>query len=239
MCTLSLLRSNGELCITMNRDEVRERNEAGLYSAVYKGIEYCYPVDARSGGTWAGINSEGVNLCLLNRYQTPTISDAQSRGGIIPKALQHGSFKAILTYMRSLDTAVYNGFDCVVSDLQHSVQFSWDRQHYSELALASDTAIMLTSSSVRLDEISAYRKQLFELWLNKQHANTDISAFHLQQAENQASEAVFMSREPTHTKSITRFGINAQQSHAAYYEHPQLQANITLNAIAPSKQWFS
>ena len=219
----------------MNRDEYRHRNEAGLYIGKHKSGSYCHPVDAQSGGTWAGVNSNGVSLCLLNRYQVATIDNATSRGTIIPTALQQGDLASILTFMRQLDVSPLNGFDCIVSTAHTSVQFSWDRLTYGEQRLTINNGMMFTSSSERLDEVSAYRHQLFEQW---QSNSDNIDSFHLQQEEGQATNAVLMSRTPTHTKSMVQFQLTPTAYSLDYYENPSFMSNQTLADKKPCQSWL-
>lgn len=234
MCTLSVLPQADSLCITMNRDELRQRAEAGVYSS----LAYCYPVDARAGGTWAGVNAHGTALCLLNRYQTPNRDNATSRGKLIPAALAQGEFSATVAFMRALALHHHNGFDCIVASHNAATLFQWDTHQLTEQSLNLDSGLMFTSSSERLHAVSRYRQQLFADWLARGQAN-DIGAYHLHQAPQQARSAVFMSRELTHTKSLVQIRLHREHSSLDYYDTASLQANVPLRALKPTHSWGS
>ena len=78
MCTLTVYSGKKRCVVTMNRDELRTRKEAGvLHSKSINDIRFFHPVDLVSGGTWFGVNNQGVILALLNRYQAPQTKEAK------------------------------------------------------------------------------------------------------------------------------------------------------------------
>lgn len=237
MCTLSLVKQGQSLQLLMNRDERRQRHEAGLSISQDSSLTYCYPVDAQAGGTWAGANSAGVSLCLLNRYQVGNSDSAISRGGIIPAALKCGRFEQVLEHLRRLNYKRYNGFDCIVLKRDSGMRFSWDRHTATEHHIDLNQPYMFTSSSERLTEVSHYRRQLFNDW--QRDNASKLGDFHLQQAAGEAASAVLMSRPHSHTKSIVHIAINPSDISLHYYGHESLRANSHLAELRPSQQWQS
>jgi len=122
MCTLSAFQQDGDIIITMNRDEIRTRAEAKyLTQNNSEKITTIYPVDTQAGGSWFGFNEKGLVLALLNRYQNDALDNAMSRGEIIPKMLKTGSIDQGLKYLEMMEVRQYSPFDLML--------FSQDKQY--------------------------------------------------------------------------------------------------------------
>lgn len=226
MCTVTVLPSENDFVLTMNRDERRTRKEDGLRRAVEGGVSFCYPIDAQAGGTWIGVNDRGIAACLLNNYKTPTSRDARSRGEIVSSALACGGMTEVSTFLKDLDVTPYNAFECLVLSLGEIHHFSWNKADYNRQKLSRDKPIMLTSSSERLRQVTQYRLRLFNQWQARQ--TDDVGLFHLQQQKSQKRSAVFMSRELTHTKSLVQVNVTEQQCQLDYFDNQTLCANSGL-----------
>ncbi len=68
MCTVTFVSDSDRFILTMNRDDAAVRVEAPPREARTNDIAYLSPIDVRSGGTWIGVNAQGIGACLLNRY---------------------------------------------------------------------------------------------------------------------------------------------------------------------------
>ena len=125
MCTVVVLHRPGlawPLVLAANRDERLDRawdppaahwpDQPGLIAGR----------DATAGGTWMGLNRDGVVAAVLNR--PGTLGPAQgkrSRGELPLLALRHASAQAAAEALVSLDAAQWRGFNLVLSDRQGAV----------------------------------------------------------------------------------------------------------------------
>ena len=235
MCTVTLLAADSGFLLTMNRDERRERDEAGLKQTSQGGLQLSYPIDKSSGGTWVGMNNQGVALALLNNYQAPSSDHAISRGEIIPNTLEHGDWHAALNYLKNLKATQYNPFDCLLVSAEAAYQFSWNREHYRHQRLDYRQGLMFSSSSERLGAVLAYREQQFKSWQENDSNPKNIDCFHLQQQPDTARSDVLMSRELTHTKSLVQIHCKPENMQLDYYDQNALKANSQLSQLPTSQ----
>ncbi|MDT8427775.1 MAG: NRDE family protein [Pseudomonadales bacterium] len=217
MCTVSIYQQDALCIVTMNRDERRNRPEAGLHQAAASDhFPACtYPLDSLSGGTWIGINRAGFTLCLLNRYDPPPQTEApqpthwRSRGDIIPQALKTPDSLACNEFLRSLTVENFPGFDLLLIEPGKTRLYRWNRRHYAVTDIESRPWYMLTSSSVASTHCTKRRhKQFldFTQLADKQIPSPELilSELHCHQFADDKSASIFMERELTHTKSITQ-----------------------------------
>src|SRR4051812_35453762 len=94
MCTISILPfEGGEFSLLMNRDESRERKASLDLERSHSdgGLEFAYPLDPLSGGSWIGVNSRGLALAVMNQdapaWDAARKSRLRSRGEIVPAFL--------------------------------------------------------------------------------------------------------------------------------------------------------
>lgn len=232
MCTVTLIPGNPQnpgFVLTMNRDEARGRREGNPYAATRHGVSATYPVDAAAGGTWVGLNDHGVCMALLNRYQSPSIADARSRGKIIAEAIHQGGLDDVLAFLQKLPLAQFNPFDLLIAAADQVWHLSWDREQPVWQRLNDEQPIMLTSSSERLPDVSAYRESLFNDWLEQDVTAETAEAFHRTQEEGREADAVNMSRPKVHTKSLVQIRVGGQQARLAYCDEQALSAGVGLS----------
>lgn len=212
MCTVTVLKNHNGLLLTMNRDESRLRDEAGLHLIPnINNASPCYPKASSDGGTWIGCNRSGLIMCLLNRYGDASQTDATSRGEIIPFILQHHSFCNADTALFELNHSIYNPFDILLMNKNSAKRYTWNGRIFSDQTINIENGYMISSSSVNMSKTLRYRHSLFELW-KAQHCDvhtTDLAPlilrnFHLRQEPTDLSSSVLMARQKTHTKSITQ-----------------------------------
>ena len=208
--------------VTMNRDELRTRKESGLlYSRSHNDTRLFYPVDVLSGGTWFGANNRGVILALLNRYHAPETPGAKSRGDIIPSALEKGGLEGVSKFLHELKFSAYNPFDLFLVGKKHIEHFSWDGEHYLASQKSFKHWFMFTSSSLKTEEVIAYRKSLFNAWTSEMGKKlTDASellrGYHMIQFEGMEKHSVLMEREKSHTKSIMQADVEGKKLSLKY-----------------------
>ena len=238
MCTLTLIPDEQGYTLTMNRDELRSRDEAGLHRARIGSVYASFPVDAVAGGTWVGLNSQGVSLALLNCYQAPSVNVSSSRGNIIAKAIFGGTATEIYLSLTRLDVERYNPFDLVLVDRGRVHQFRWDRVEYHWRSRTFSKPLMFTSSSERLVQVEAYRKAQFSTWLDSGNSSREITQFHLSQEASRASDAVLMDREQVHTKSLVQIRVDSRVATLSYFNTETLSANRKLPETATASSKF-
>lgn len=73
--------------------------------------------DLTAGGTWLGVNDDGVVAAVLNRRGTlgPT-EDKRSRGELVLEALDHASADDAADALRAIDPDAYRPFNLIVVD---------------------------------------------------------------------------------------------------------------------------
>ena len=226
MCTLSLFKHNHQLIVTMNRDESRDRHEAGIKEQYHNNIHSLFPVDGLAGGTWFGINDTGVVMALLNRYQDPQVQGAPTRGQIIPTALAKGSYHHILSHLNSVDFSGFNPFDLFLIELEGYHHFSWNGQVMT-VTQHNESTMQFSSSGIKTAAVLAKRQARFKQQLKQQktwQASQILEKLHLHQDPLETSYSVFMDRPYTHSKSICQVQLRAEDCQFAYYP----EASLTL-----------
>ncbi len=131
MCTLIAIfrRVQGApLVIAANRDEYYERPaEALAVRPEFEGVggPVIAPLDRRAGGTWLGVNAEGLFAGVTNlrndilfEQRAPFEQQVQrrSRGMVVADALRQPSAVRAADMLKALPEEAYNPFNCFVSD---------------------------------------------------------------------------------------------------------------------------
>jgi hypothetical protein len=120
MCTLVILRRPGHpwpLLLAANRDEMLGRpwRPPGRHwpdrPYVVAGL------DETAGGSWLGLNDQGVVAGVLNRVDSlGPAEDKRSRGELVLEALDHADAFAAAESLADLNPAAYRSFNLVVAD---------------------------------------------------------------------------------------------------------------------------
>ncbi len=245
MCTLSIIplinhgfqeseqNKNGTLekpyVITMNRDELRDREEEGRLEIepVANGHAY-YPVDKQSGGTWFGYNDFGLVLALLNRYQEPQKNNVISRGRIIPRLLACQSLDELEYTIKNSFKMEYNPFDLIVFYEGKCLQISGKGRSFSFQERLVEDGFFISSSSINAESILPYRQSLFDRFMDSYKQEKEaidkrsiLQHLHLCQDLNDTSRSILMSRAKTHTKSIFQVLVKKQLEHG-YWSNDRL-----------------
>src|SRR5512144_2076776 len=122
MCTVVLLRRPGHawpLLLAANRDEMADRPWRAPArhwpdrSAVTAGL------DLLGGGTWLGVNDNGVAAAVLNRINTlGPAPGRRSRGELPLIALDHPTAGRAAGALARIDPGAYRPFNMVVADAE-------------------------------------------------------------------------------------------------------------------------
>ena len=124
MCTLVILRRPGHdwpVLIAANRDETIDRPWLGPGRHWPDRAQVIAGQDALAGGSWLGVNDDGVCAGILNR--TGALGPAagkRSRGELVLDALDHADAAAAAMALADIDGAAYRPFNLVVADSEEA-----------------------------------------------------------------------------------------------------------------------
>jgi hypothetical protein len=212
MCTVTVLRDPDRLLLTMNRDERRTRGDEIAPREAGGGGRPAWigPTDRAKGGTWFGANDRGVIACLLNAYAAGDLAligrdDLPSRGGIIPRLLEHGPEQARSWLRDHFDPSPFPSFTLVVLTPDWGETYSWRLEGGVALSAIPDSWSMTTSSLWRSGEVVAWRQARFAEWrLAGTPEIAGVPAFNLLEVAGRREWSPLMTRPISITRSLTQ-----------------------------------
>ena len=120
MCTVVVLRRPADswpLILAANRDEMRDRPWHPPGRHWPDRPEVVAGRDALAGGSWLGLNDQGVVAGVLNRYGSLGPQDGmRSRGELVLEALDHADAARAAEALADLNPGAYRSFNLVVAD---------------------------------------------------------------------------------------------------------------------------
>ena len=120
MCTLVLLRrpeARWPLIIAANRDELSTRPWQGPARHWPDRPDVVAGKDMTAGGSWFGVNDDGVVAAILNRPGTLGPAEGKrSRGELVLEALDHAEAKVAAEALSDLNPESYRPFNLVIAD---------------------------------------------------------------------------------------------------------------------------
>lgn len=120
MCTLVLHRRPGHawpLLVAANRDELRSRPSRPPARHWPDRPHVTAGLDLMAGGSWLGVNEDGLMAAVLNRRGTLGPADGKrSRGELVLDALDHSEAYLAAEALSGLDPRAYRPFNLVVAD---------------------------------------------------------------------------------------------------------------------------
>lgn len=209
----------------MNRDEQRSRPIALPPSTHQKnGRTLAYPSEP-SGGTWIGVNNNGVCLALINWYSAPRrVSGAPiSRGIIIPSTLNAEAWTEVDAEIKQLTLKQINPFRLIGVFPQPCkiVEWSWDlnqlRRH--EHPWRPQQWISSGFDEPRAQKV---RSQTFQLARKQTTANTLpwLRRLHRSHQPGPGPFATCMHREDAQTVSYTEVLVSPRKAVLRYLNGP-------------------
>jgi hypothetical protein len=171
------------------------------------------PFDSASGGTWIGVNERGVASCLLNGYEPDDDAlrgdpSVPSRGVIIPRILEGQDGPGPARLPEALDFSAYPSFTMLVASKDGGELVRWRRGAGIAREPILPGFTFLTSSSWREPEIARRRRSLFDAWRAAGEPTINgLPTLHVTAAAGEESEAVFMTRRESATRSITQVSV--------------------------------
>ena len=120
MCTVIVLRRKGHdwpVMIAANRDEMSDRPWRPPGRHWPDRAEVVGGLDELSGGSWLGVNREGVVAAVLNRHGTlGPAAGKRSRGELVLEVLDHADAASAAEALADLNPAAYRSFNLVIAD---------------------------------------------------------------------------------------------------------------------------
>jgi uncharacterized protein with NRDE domain len=230
MCTLTILRENHRVLLTMNRDDIAAREELPPHVWPSAKPEFVAPRDVQAGGTWIGVNRHGLIACLLNRYDAAP-AGRQSRGEIVIRAMRGSSIEESVSAIGALELGEYSPFTCLVIAHGGAMRLDWTGANLGRADIASDAPVfMATSSSWRFDEVKAQREALFQDIISSGgDAAGNLAAFHTRRVPEDDAWAPMMLRPQSQTKSVTQVEIAAGVAEMRYWTRAAAIASTLKN----------
>ena len=120
MCSVVIVYRPGHdwpLLLAANRDEMVDRPSAPPGRHWRDRPQVVAGLDKLAGGSWLGINGDGVVAGILNRVNSlGPLPGRRSRGELVLEALDHADAAAAAAALSALDPAAYRSFNMVVAD---------------------------------------------------------------------------------------------------------------------------
>jgi uncharacterized protein with NRDE domain len=122
LCTVVLLRRPGHpwpLLLAANRDELEGRPSAPPGRHWEERAQVTAGLDRQAGGSWLGVNDDGLVAAVLNRHGTLGPEPGKrSRGELVLEALDHCEAAVAAELLCALDPQAWRPFNLVVADAQ-------------------------------------------------------------------------------------------------------------------------
>ncbi len=222
MCTASWKVEEGGYRFLFSRDEQRSRPRAEAPSVRREdGVTYLSPRDPQAGGTWVIVNEFCLTVAVLNHYAASagvaTGLEFESRGLIPINLATCRTLKEVDTRFRAIDLDRYNAFHLLVIDRSGEVILrTWDR---SALKVWRPERRMITTSSVRSDEVQGYREQLFDRIVNSSDRELlKLEQFHLSAENSDLGFNPLMSRSDAETQCFGEICVGEDRIDFKYSE---------------------
>jgi transport and Golgi organization protein 2 len=220
MCTLSIVPVADGCRVVCNRDERRTRAAAHPPRVFPTEVSWAtYPRDPESGGTWIGVNDDGLVAALLNRsgpQHRPSVAPP-SRGSIVPALLSCASIARALNLYDTLGVGQFEPFRIVMAHRSIVAVLASDRAHSPAELFSLVRPVMFTSSSLGDAIAEAPRRRLFEQlvldgddWLDGQFR------FHRHRWARRPEISVQMSRQDAATVSRTTIVVSSRNIDLQY-----------------------
>jgi hypothetical protein len=140
MCTVLVLLRPGErwpLLVGANRDERLDRafDPPGRWWP--EAPEIVAGRDALGGGSWFGVNGDGVVATIVNGMdRLGPLPGKTSRGELVLRALRERGARAAAEALRTLDPRAYRGFTVIVADRHEAFAVVSDERRIGAAPLA-------------------------------------------------------------------------------------------------------
>ncbi|MCP4898652.1 MAG: NRDE family protein [bacterium] len=219
MCTVTVLRGDDGVILTVNRDELRGRALEIEPSAGRRSPNHplrVAPMDGHRCGTWVGANEDGVIGCLLNRYHANDMAlvgrpETPSRGWIVDELLSFEASRIREWLCTSFDPSPFPSFALVVATPDEGSILTWEHGGDLERRTLPLGWTMETSAFWQADQIQEWRQAAFQRWLSEEcEMDCGVPAFNLLHDEDHPECSPLMTRERSMTRSVTQVQVSLQ-----------------------------
>jgi len=220
VCTVSWLPGPGGYLLCFNRDENRARRP-GLSPSLIRitGIDILAPTDADAGGTWIGVNSAGVTVCLANLYAqtSPPPTAPVSRGVLVRQLITLPDLGRVEEALTSISLDVYPPFVLVtVAPGSPARIWSWNGVR-RQARTQSEPGLLVTSSAVDQPGVEAVRRRQFDqLTESGGLSPASLTALHQSHTPVRGGHSICMHRTDAQTVSLTRVEVTTDTIAMAY-----------------------
>jgi Transport and Golgi organisation 2 len=229
MCTVSWIHEPDGYQLFCNRDEKRSRPAAEPPRLHERdGVLFLAPIDPAAGGTWIGVNENGVAICLLNRTENPnrTAPTPRSRGLLTWDLLTlrgAGSQPAASRLVSTLPgPTLHAPFTLLVLEPGRPALIAdWDGQDL-RIDPAGDARMPLISSSFDPIGVDTQRRAEFRRMVGQSGGVTAslLRSYHQSHAVCPSPYSVCMHRGDAQTVSFTRVRVAEDAIELAYSPQP-------------------
>ena len=232
MCTISILAlEHGELSLMMNRDESPLRPAALDLKRGHSdsGLEFAYPLDPKSQGSWVGVNARGVTLAVMNQHPQGYFkpSGLRSRGELVPRFIDALNAGELKNRFERLDASPYPPFFMLALDRQSPFfALRWDGSDKEILAYPRANRVF-GSSSFNTEEVLLGRQQQFDGLLHEVDSAVEADkavalqeAFHASHSPARGPYSICMHRDDAQSVSLTEIRLKALNIQLKYHAGP-------------------
>lgn len=234
MCTVSIVPTGDGCRMVCNRDERRTRPIARPPRSWLTGESWAtYPQDPVSGGTWIGVNDDGLVVALLNRTSAAGLvrPAARSRGAIVLGLLACASIDKAAKAAEMLDVRIFEPFRLVVVQRSMVAVITSDSARTSTEVFPLVWPVMFTSSSLGDAIVETARRALFEqLVLSNDDWLLGQFRFHRHQWPGRQGISILMARQDAATVSRTTIDVTRRRIDVGY--EPLTGHALTVSAAA-------
>lgn len=223
MCTVTWLQHPHGYTLLCNRDERYTRLPAHAPRVkTRRGMQLIAPVDGDYGGTWIGVNSDGMALCLLNRYgdQPQRLPHTPISRGLLVEALLDCSTQAdLLMRLSMVDLGVFQPWTLLALQPRAAatvIDWTGARLLFDREA---DNRMPLVSSSFDGRGVEVARRRLFER-MKQEMGGVDVALlerFHRSHEPERGPYSVCMHRDNAATVSMSMITVTSSQVTFAYH----------------------
>ena len=224
MCTLLIIKQDDKIIAVMNRDDDKTRLEEAPIE--FEGGVLA-PLDVRSGGSWVGRNWHNVAGFLLNRYDVCEVGNKRSRGEIVLRVLASGAFEDCVLFVQKMDLQCFMPFSLVLFDGMNICRFDWNGASLSREDRVLDDYFVLSSSSIKADDILQWRYDSFDEWNQGGRKFVgDLPVFNLLQVKGYEDYSVMVEREKVCTLSVTKLCFDSEGVAMTYLPRGEIKGLI-------------
>lgn len=227
MCTVSFVSVGNKKIITSNRDEnIQRQSAAAPMAEIVNGQKLLFPKDAKAGGTWFAASERGVVSVLLNGAfvkHTPAPPYRKSRGLILLDIIAAND---PFTSFSRIDLAHIEPFTVVHYLPGRLFELRWDGNKKYEKELDVSGNHIWSSATLYDEEVVAYRKRLFDHFIETSAMLTpgDVQHFHANNNNDEENGFVINRKTGLKTFSITQAITGQDEIH---FKHTDLLQDKT------------